>query len=162
MDPDTRVPWYGPSMSATSFVTARLMECWAHGVDIEDALGRRREPSDRLVHVVRLGVITRGWSYSVRGEQAPETEMAVVLQAPSGATWAFVGRDSLNGPAPTLEELAGREYVVGSALDFALVVTQRRHVDDTSSVTSQLGRHWMERAQAFAGGPTVGPPAGGR
>ncbi|HEX4866092.1 MAG TPA: maleylpyruvate isomerase N-terminal domain-containing protein, partial [Acidimicrobiales bacterium] len=24
-----RVPWYGPSMSAKSFLTARLMECWA-------------------------------------------------------------------------------------------------------------------------------------
>ena len=32
-------PWYGPSMSARSFVTARLMETWAHGMDVADALG---------------------------------------------------------------------------------------------------------------------------
>ena len=28
---DDRVPWYGPSMGSKSFLTARLMECWAHG-----------------------------------------------------------------------------------------------------------------------------------
>src|SRR5438105_54291 len=31
-----RLPWYGPDMSPISFLTARLMECWSHGLDIED------------------------------------------------------------------------------------------------------------------------------
>ena len=62
LDPATRVPWYGPSMSAASFLTARLMETWAHGTDVADALGARLVASDRLVHVARLGVITRAWS----------------------------------------------------------------------------------------------------
>lgn len=34
LDESARVPWYGPDMGAKSFVTARLMECWAHGQDI--------------------------------------------------------------------------------------------------------------------------------
>ena len=45
---DARIEWYGPSMGAKSFLTARLMECWAHGQDVADALGVVREPSDRL------------------------------------------------------------------------------------------------------------------
>jgi hypothetical protein len=47
--------------------------------------------------------------------------------------------------------------VRGPAEDFCLVVTQRRHLDDTSLVTGQLGRHWLLKAQAFAGGPSEGP-----
>ncbi|MBN1092643.1 maleylpyruvate isomerase N-terminal domain-containing protein [Blastococcus sp. TML/M2B] len=31
VDPAGRAPWYGPSMSVRSFLTARLMETWAHG-----------------------------------------------------------------------------------------------------------------------------------
>jgi uncharacterized protein (TIGR03084 family) len=37
---DTRIPWLGPPMNPASMATARLMETWAHGVDIADALGR--------------------------------------------------------------------------------------------------------------------------
>ncbi|MGY5537234.1 maleylpyruvate isomerase N-terminal domain-containing protein, partial [Streptomyces sp. A3] len=37
--PGTRVPWYGPPMSVPSIATARLMETWAHGQDVADALG---------------------------------------------------------------------------------------------------------------------------
>ncbi|HEV8277996.1 MAG TPA: maleylpyruvate isomerase family mycothiol-dependent enzyme, partial [Streptosporangiaceae bacterium] len=51
LDPSARLPWYGPPMSAASSVTARLMETWAHGQDVADALGRRREPTARLRHV---------------------------------------------------------------------------------------------------------------
>ncbi len=43
-----RLPWYGPPMSAASLVTARLMETWAHGQDVADALGVSRpvDPPD--------------------------------------------------------------------------------------------------------------------
>ncbi len=38
--PDGRkLLWFGPPMSATSMATARLMETWAHGLDVADALG---------------------------------------------------------------------------------------------------------------------------
>ena len=46
-------------MGAKSFLTARLMETWAHGIDVADALGVTREPTDRLRHVAQLGFITR-------------------------------------------------------------------------------------------------------
>src|SRR5690606_5285533 len=44
LDPKARLPWYGPTRSARAFATARLMECWAHGQDIWDVLGRSRGP----------------------------------------------------------------------------------------------------------------------
>src|SRR4051812_30025173 len=63
----TRLPWLGPSMSARSFLTARLMETWAHGQDIVDAVVASRPATDRLRHVARLGFLTRGWSFRNRG-----------------------------------------------------------------------------------------------
>lgn len=34
-----RIAWFGPPMSATSMATARMMETWAHGLDVVEALG---------------------------------------------------------------------------------------------------------------------------
>jgi len=145
LDEGQRVPWYGPSMGAKSFLTARLMECWAHGQDIVDAVGGERPASDRLRHIAQLGVITRGWSYVNRGLTAPEGDVRVELRAPSADTWTWGPDDA---PAA----------VRGDALDFCLVVTQRRHVDDTGLVCDgDTARDWMLKAQAFAGGPTDGP-----
>jgi uncharacterized protein (TIGR03084 family) len=150
LDNDTRVAWYGPSMGAKSFLTARLMEAWAHGQDIVDAISNEgdaavREPTDRLRHISQLGFITRGWTYVNRGLDVPTTPVRVELTSPSGDTWRF-------GP----EDAA--ESIVGPALDFCLVTTQRRHVDDTALVvTGAAARDWMEKAQLFAGPPSDGP-----
>lgn len=141
---DTRVIWYGPSMGAKSFLTARLMEVWAHGTDVADALGVRLRATDRLRHVAQLGFITRKWSYAVRGEEPPAGEVRLELLSPSGQRWTWGPQDA-------------DDAIIGSAEEFCLVVTQRRHVDDTSLKTGALGRHWLLRAQAFAGGPTIGP-----
>ncbi|MGA1051138.1 MAG: TIGR03084 family metal-binding protein [Ilumatobacteraceae bacterium] len=144
---DTRVEWYGPSMGAKSFLTARLMEVWAHGQDVCDAVGARRPPSDRLRHIAQLGVITRGWSYTVRGATPPDGEVRVELTAPSGDVWTWGADDA---PAA----------VIGPAEDFCLVGTQRRHVDDTAlTLEGFAARDWMLVAQAFAGAPTQGPSA---
>jgi uncharacterized protein (TIGR03084 family) len=131
-------------MGATSFLTARLMEVWAHGTDIIDALGLTREPSDRLRHIAQLGFITRKWSYVVRGEEPLAGDVRLELVSPSDQLWTW-------GP-----EVAS-DTVRGTAEDFCLVVTQRRHLDDTSLETGELARHWLLRAQAFAGAPTIGP-----
>jgi len=140
-----RVEWYGPSMSATSFLTARLMECWAHGHDVVDAVAGERPDTDRLRHIAQLGVITRGWSYVVRGEAPPDTPVRVELDAPSGAVWEW-------GPADAADRVSG------PAGDFCRVVTQRRHVTDTAlTVTGPAAYDWMAKAQAFAGAPTTGP-----
>ncbi|MBM3731113.1 MAG: TIGR03084 family protein [Actinobacteria bacterium] len=138
-DASVRVPWYGPSMSLASFLTARLMETWAHGVDVADALGKPVVASDRLKHVCHIGVLARPNSYRARNLPVPEADIAVRLVAPDGSTWTWG-----NHEAP--------ESIDGTALDFALLVTQRRHVDDTALVaTGAMARQWTTVAQAFAG-----------
>jgi uncharacterized protein (TIGR03084 family) len=146
---DSRVDWYGPSMGSKSFITARLMEVWAHGQDIVDSLGVAREPTDRLRHIAQLGFITRGWSYVSRRREAPTEPLRLELTGPAGDIWAF-------GPDDT------KESATGSALDFCLVVTQRRHIDDTGIVATPVAREWLLLAQAFAGPATDGPAAGAR
>jgi uncharacterized protein (TIGR03084 family) len=140
----TRVPWYGPTMSAKSFLSARLMETWAHGTDVADALRVQRSATDRLRHVAQLGFITRKWSYLVRGEELPAGDVRLELTSPSGQLWTWGQEDA-------------DDTITGPAEEFCLVVTQRRHVGDTSLTTGDLGYHWLVRAQAFAGPATDGP-----
>lgn len=149
LDEVRRIPWYGPSMGAKSFITARLMECWAHGQDVCDAVGVDHVAGDRLRHVAQLGFRTRTWSYVNRGLHVPDVPVRAELLAPSGDIWRF-------GPDE------GAEEIRGTAVDFCLVVTQRRHIDDTGLVVDgQAAREWMEKAQAFAGGPTSARRRGG-
>ncbi len=143
LGPKDRIPWFGPSMSALSFATARLMETWSHGQDIATALGRTIEPTDRLRHVAHIGVTTRGWSYVNRGQAVPDAPVRVELLAPSGATWTWGPEDAV-------------DVVRGDALDFCRVVTQRTLVADTALETvGPLAAEWMAIAQAFAGPPTL-------
>jgi uncharacterized protein (TIGR03084 family) len=143
-DPKARCPWYGPAMSVTSMLTARLMETWAHGQDICDALGVRREPTDRLRHIAHIGVRARPFSYVANRREMPAADVRVELNAPSGGTWHW-------GESAT-------DTVRGDALGFCLAVTQRRHPDDCGlEVKGDAAREWMSIAQAFAG-----PPGGGR
>ena len=146
--PGEKFPWYGPPMSAASMLSARLMETWAHGQDVFDALGLEREPTNRLRHVVRIGVRTRDFAFSVNSLAPPAEEFRVELRAPGGELWTF-------GP----EEAAQR--VTGTALDFCLLVTQRRHRDDTRLVAEGPdATEWLGIAQAFAGPPGPGRKAG--
>jgi uncharacterized protein (TIGR03084 family) len=147
-DPSERVPWYGPPMSLMSFVTARLMETWAHGQDVVDALGVTRLPTRRLRHIADLGVRTRPFSYAARGLAVPDVPVLVRLEAPDGETWTWGSTDAA-------------ERITGPALDFCLVVTRRRHPDDTRLVADgRAADEWLSIAQAFAGPPTPGRPAG--
>lgn len=145
VDPSARIPWYGPAMAARSFLTARLMETWAHGQDVRDALGLPPEVSDRLKHVAHIGVRARPFAFGINGRSLPATDVRVELDAPDGSVWTWGDETAV-------------DRVSGSAIDFCLVVTQRRHVADTRLVVSgDAATEWMSFAQAFAG-----PPGGGR
>lgn len=144
----TRLPWFGPPMAATSMATARLMETWAHGQDVADALGVTRVPTARLRHVARLAVRTTGFSFAVHGRPAPVDGIRVELTAPDGATWLF-------GPPDAAQR------VTGPALDLCLLAVRRRHRADTALVaTGPDADAWLDVAQAFAGPPGAGRPAG--
>ncbi len=140
-----RIPWFGPPMSAASMATARLMETWAHGQDVADALGVVREPTGRLRHIAYLGVRTRDFAYAVNQVAPPAQEFRVELEAPDGSgVWVW-------GP----EDAA--QHVRGPALDFCLLVTRRRHRADLGLVADGPDAdRWLDLAQAFAGPPGEG------
>ncbi|MER7826253.1 TIGR03084 family metal-binding protein [Streptomyces sp. NPDC096097] len=136
----TRIPWFAPRpLSAAAMAASRVMETWAHGQDVFDALALTRPPTGRLVHVVRLGVRSRDFAYQLRGLEPPQEEFRVELRAPDGGTWNW-------GPA----DAPGK--VEGSALHFALIATQRLHRDDSDLVARGEGpEEWLRIAQAYAG-----------
>lgn len=139
-----KLPWFGPPMSAASMATARLMETWAHSLDVQDALGLEPERTDAVRHIAHLGVRTRRFAYSVRGLAAPDIELQVTLVLPSEEVVSW-GPDD----AP--------QTITGSAWDFARLVTQRVHRADTDLVaTGPEAEQWLSIAQAFAGPPGAG------
>lgn len=146
-----RIAWFGPPMSATSMATARFMETWAHSLDVHQAL--RVEPEallqlsgDRIRHVAHLGVRTRDFAFSARGEDPPGEPFRVELVAPSGGSWTWGPEDA-------------EQRVTGPAYDFCLLVTQRIHRDDTAlTATGPQADQWLDIAQAFAGPPGPGRP----
>jgi uncharacterized protein (TIGR03084 family) len=150
LPPGAKLPWYGPPMSAASMATARLMETWAHGQDVADALGVRRTPTARLRHVAHIGVRTRDFAYLNRGMTPPAEPFRVELHGPDGELWTW-------GP----EDAAQR--VTGPALDFCLLVTQRVHQADTAVVAvGEDATAWLTVAQAFAGPAGKGREIGSR
>jgi uncharacterized protein (TIGR03084 family) len=141
--PGNRISWYGPPMSPASFISARIMETWAHGQDCADALGVEREATPRLRNVAHVGVLARNYAYEVHGKSAPAEPVRVELDAPNGAKWTW--------------NESAKDCVRGDAYDFCLVVTQRRHPDDTGLIIEgEPAREWMSIAQAFAGPPGEG------
>jgi uncharacterized protein (TIGR03084 family) len=143
---DARLTWAGRTMSARSFVSARLMEHWSHGLDILDAAGIQPVDTDRLRHIAHLGYMTRDFAYRTHGMTPPGTPLYVKLAAPSGAVWTWGP-----GDAP--------DRIFGSAGDFCRVVTQRIHPSDTSlRAEGKSAGEFLTIAQAFAGPPGTGRP----
>jgi len=145
VDDGRKLPWFGPPMSGPSMATARLMETWAHGLDVADALGVTRPATARLRSIAHIGVRTRDFAFAINDLAPPSEPFRVELRAPDGSTWTW-------GPA----EAAQR--VTGSAEDFCCLVTQRRPLRDLDVAASgDDAARWLPIAQAFAG-----PPGGGR
>ncbi|MCL7999568.1 TIGR03084 family metal-binding protein [Brucella sp. 21LCYQ03] len=150
IDPRQRLSWGGPSMSARSCISARLMETWAHGQAIYDLLGIERQETDRIKSIAVLGMNTFGWSFSVKGIEPPAQRPSVRLTAPSGAEWAWINEHS-------------EDAICGDAVAFCQVVTQTRNIADTSLiVVGSDAKRWMDIAQCFAGPPSYPPLPGTR
>lgn len=147
-DPKQRLLWVGPSMSARSSISARLMETWSHAQEIYDLLGVKRENRDLIKSIAVMGMNTFGWTFINRKEEVPEPVPHVRLTAPSGDIWEW-------NPENTAD------LVEGDASEFCQVVTQTRNIADTNlKVSGEIATRWMSVAQCFAG-PARNPPAAG-
>jgi uncharacterized protein (TIGR03084 family) len=149
-EPKRRLPWFGPDMGVQMFTTARYMETWAHGEEIQDLMGASRTHTDRIKNIATLGVKTFGWTFVNRKLEVPGPSPHVRLVAPSGDVWEW------GDPSES-------ERVEGQAVDFCHVVTQGRNIADTAlQVTGPIATQWMSIAQCFAGGAVDPPKPGSR
>ncbi|GIH67812.1 TIGR03084 family metal-binding protein [Sphaerimonospora thailandensis] len=141
------VPWLVNPLPPAVLACAGIMELFAHGQDIADALGVRPERTDRLRHLVGFAVLTRDFGYQARGLTAPDAQFRFEITAPSGELWEF-------GPADA------EQRVSGPAVDFCLLVTRRRHRDDLAvTAVGAEADQWLDIAQAYRGpaGPGRAP-----
>lgn len=148
LDEDVTVPWLVRPLPASILGAAGIMELFAHGQDIVDAVGAEREPTDRIRHLVAFAVRTWDFGYLARGLTPPDVEFRFELTAPSGTRWEF-------GPADSAQR------ITGPAADFCLLVTRRRHRDDLAlRATGALADQWLDIAQAYRGAPGAGRSPG--
>jgi uncharacterized protein (TIGR03084 family) len=130
-------PWFGSQVTAALMAPLRLMETWAHGQDIVDAVGAARRPTGRLRHVAALGVVGRELSFHAAELPLPAEPFLVELTGPDGQIWAWGPEDA-------------RQRVHGSALDFCLRVTQRRSRSETGLVAVGAdAQQWLDIARVF-------------
>jgi uncharacterized protein (TIGR03084 family) len=99
LDPSARVPW-GLGMGARAFVTARLMETWAHGLDVHAALGREPVDTASLAHVAWIATRAVPYAFSVAGLDPPTAPLRVELTLPDGETWVY-------GPVDAIDRITG-------------------------------------------------------
>ncbi|MEV0678665.1 TIGR03084 family metal-binding protein [Actinosynnema sp. NPDC050436] len=136
---DTPVPWLVNPLPPAVLASAGMMELFGHGQDVADALGVTREWDDRIGFLVGFAVRTKDFGYLARGEQPPGEEFRFEITAPSGRRWD-------HGP----EDAAQR--VTGSAVDFCLLVTRRRHHADLDvRAEGETASRWLELAQCYRG-----------
>jgi uncharacterized protein (TIGR03084 family) len=139
-----KLPWFGPPMSAASMATARLMETWAHGLDVADALGVKRPPTERLKSIAHIGVRTRDYAFVINNLTPPSEPFLVELRGPGGDTWSWGPQDAA-------------QRITGSAEDFCFLVTQRRPLSSLDiAAHGPDAQRWLGIAQAFAGPPGPG------
>ena len=146
-----RVPWLYGDMSARSFATMRLMETWAHGLDIKAAILGRMTPLDelpeddeeyedpladttRLRHIAAFGQLSLPWAFAQAGEEFPSQGIRVEVMGPLYAAWRF-------GPEDT------DQVIKGMASDWCRVVCQRADAEDTG--LKAVGEH-AEKALEIA------------
>lgn len=145
-DPKQRIPWApGLPMSARSLATARLMELWAHWVDIYDHFGIEIKETDRIGNILFLAWQSRPNAYRINGVELPETPIYLELTLKDGSTWSKGDSTAEN-------------YIKGSALDWALVSIKRRNWMDTElEVVGAEARRYADFAQTFAGPADLSP-----
>jgi uncharacterized protein (TIGR03084 family) len=138
LDSSVRVPW-GLGMSWRSFVTARLMEHWAHHLDIREAVGAPAIDTDRLRHVAWIGYNALPYAFGVAGVTAPEGHtLRLEVSGPGGETWTY-------GPADATDT------IVGPAGIWCRRATQRITPAEANELiaTGPLAELAVEHARAF-------------
>ncbi|MGE4268406.1 MAG: TIGR03084 family metal-binding protein [Deferribacterales bacterium] len=139
-DPKDRIPWApGLPMSARSLASARLMELWAHSVDIYDSLGLDPVVEDRIAHTLFLSWQARANAYRINGFELPETPLYLELTLPGGGIWEK-------------GDPAAENCIKGTAKDWALVSIRRRNWHNTGlKISGSEAERYANVVQTYAG-----------
>lgn len=145
---DQPVPWLVRPLPPSVLGCAGMMELFAHGQDIADALGVQRTYTDRIKFLCGFAARVWDFGYLARNLPVPDVQLRFELTGPSGAAWAF-------GPAESADR------ITGPAVDFCLLVTRRRHRDDLAlTATGGHADSWLDIAQAYRGPAGAGRAPG--
>ncbi len=136
---DELVPWLVNPLPPAVLARAGMLELFAHGQDVADALGVCRTHTDRVRHIVGFAVRTRDFGYLSRGLTPPAEEFRFEVTGPSGAVWEF-------GPSDA------EQRITGDAVDLCLLVSRRRHAADLQlKAVGEIAESWLDLAQAYRG-----------
>jgi uncharacterized protein (TIGR03084 family) len=120
MDRSARVPW-GLGMGWRAFVTARLMEHWAHGLDIREAVGAQADDTGRLRHIAWICTNALPYAFGLAKVTPPEGHtLRIEVTGPSGDVWSFGpddATDRITGPAAQWCRLAVQRITRDQASD---------------------------------------------
>ena len=135
MSEKDRVEWIQGTMSARTFATFRLMETWAHGLDIYQALDIAVEDTARIRHVCWLGWKTLPYAFKAAG--LDYTPIRVEVIGPGYAKWVYGPDDAEN-------------VIKGSASEWARIAVRRVSPAAVSlKVTGEAAHKALEVAQAY-------------
>lgn len=148
-DPKERIPWApGMPMSARSLATARMMETWAHSVDIYDALGMEVPCHERIKNVLFLSWQARPFAYAInKMDFDPAVPMYLELTLPSGEVWTKGEPNDVN-------------YIKGDAKAWALLSIRRRNYKDSGlEIVGEEAERYASIVQCYAGAADPQPEA---
>lgn len=147
-DSKERIPWApGLPMSAKSLVSARLMELWAHSVDIYAALALEPVVKERITSTLFLSWQARPNAYRINNLEMPDTPIYLELVLPSGKVW-------------TQGDPKAENLIKGRALDWAMVAIRRKNWIDTDlEIIGDAARQFAMIVQTYAGVADQAPPA---
>lgn len=146
---DRVVPWLVNPLPPAVLCAAGMMEAFAHGQDVADAIGVSPERTDRLRRIVDFVALTWQFGYESHGLTPPSRPFHFAVTAPSGETWHAGAPDAEGG------------LITGSAEDLCLLATRRRHRDDLDlTADSAAADAWLDIAQAYRGPAGAGRAAG--
>lgn len=111
LDPTKKYPWGGNQLSPLSLGSARLMETWAHSLDVHAAAGVAYADTDRLRHIAHLGLRALPYAFSL-ASLPPPGPVRLELTSPGGKAWTFGPDDATT-------------VITGAAGDWCRIVARR-------------------------------------
>lgn len=135
MKASQRIEWFSGSISARTLATTRLMETWAHGLDIYSAMKAEIEDTQRIRHICWLGWKTLPYAFKLADEDYVPIRVEVI--GPGYAKWVYGPEDAT-------------DVIKGSASDFARLVVRRITPNQTRlRVTGDGAEKAMKLARAY-------------